>query len=337
MISIRKATSELDRLNAALRAVVEVYENAILCTWQYAVDLNPADVIVFREHLEAIRQRIPRGASEEDWRSTQASFRGELREYRDKAVERIAGFQAEIHNAAEAMHSFAESVAASGSDHEKTIQASLSELDQTTRCESISEIHEIIGSVRESLVSSVEQMSQRHKMVIAELRDELKLLHKHIETQQRTAALDACTGVWNRAKLDSHVASLLEDSEPFCLLLISIRNMKRTEVRFSPKVREAAIQALLQRLSRALGQQAPVGRWNTASFAAVPQVEPASAIHFSQDISRRLSGMYSIQDEGLAYEVPLEVTTGVIDRARGSDGSSFHKKLLQLSEKLAGA
>ena len=334
MISIRKTTNELERLEASLRIATEVYENGLLATAQYAVELNPADVLNFRQHLDGIRERIPRGPNEEEWRNAQASFRGELREFRDKARERIAGLHLEIRNAAEAMQSFAESVAASGTGHEKEIRTSLAELDRATRSESIAEIHGIVANVRESVAHSVERITQRHQMMIAELRDEVRMLHQHIEAERHTAALDVSTGVWNRMKLDSRISGLLEAREPFCLLLVRIRNFKQTEVRYSREVLEGALKALLQRLTGMLGNKSKVGRWNEDSFAAVLEAEPAAVIRLSRDVTQRLSGMYSVQVNGSAHSVSFHVTAGVIDRATGGDAQSFHKKLVQMSEAL---
>jgi len=54
----------------------------------------------------------------------------------------------------------------------------------------------------------------------------------------------------------------------------------------------------------------------------------------SREIEGRLSGLYSIQDNGITLVVQLDVTAGIIDRALGCDEPSFQNKLLRISEAL---
>jgi GGDEF domain-containing protein len=337
LISIRKAADELDRMEELLRTVAASYGRSIWSTGQYAVEFDSLEAAAFREHIEAIKGEADRAATVEDWQSVQASFRGELRDYRDRSTERIRRLKTEIQGAVNAMQVFADSVAASGADHEEQLTGALTQLHGIVRLNNLPGIRAVVETATKTIEASFEKLQKEHQLVIAQLRDELRLLHQQMDAERRAAFLDRATGVWNRPKIDSRVMELLENDEPFCILLISLRNLKRLEGQYSRTVIEGGIKAFLQRFSAMLGEDAAIGRWNEDHFAAILQVEPSVAITVSREAAKTLSGIYSVQENGLSLSVPLQAISGVIDRAAGADGPTFQKKLLQMSDALSKA
>ena len=89
MISIRKSVTELDRLEAKLRAVTSSYGNAVLATAEYSVNIDPHDMQMFRQHLNAIGEQVSAADEPEHWESIQGSLRNELRAYRYTCAEQI--------------------------------------------------------------------------------------------------------------------------------------------------------------------------------------------------------------------------------------------------------
>jgi len=335
LISILRAGNELDRLEASLRTAADVYDHAIVSTAEYAIELYPGDVQEFRDHLDAIRCRLPRGAGIDEWHEAKAGFRGELRNYRDKAMDRVARFRAELRAAVEAMEAFALNVADSGNGHEREIAKALAEIDHAMHCESVREILDILGTVRVAVAASVEQMTKSHRMVIAQLRDEVRVLHQQINKEQQAATQDHSTGVWNRHKLDSHIGLLTEESGAFCLLLLHVRNMRRLQERFPVAVLNEALRTSLQRFASLSGHDVLTGRWSEDTFAAILQMERSAAMQLSREASVQLSGSYLIQQDGIVKHVTLEITTGVIEHRGETNLAAFQKKLMQMSDAIA--
>ncbi len=54
----------------------------------------------------------------------------------------------------------------------------------------------------------------------------------------------------------------------------------------------------------------------------------------SRDVTKKLSGNYSIQEGGIAHDVAVEVIAGVVERGRSGDMEAFLKKLDQMSRAL---
>jgi GGDEF domain-containing protein len=187
-----------------------------------------------------------------------------------------------------------------------------------------------------AISESVQVMERSHKVAIAELRDEIRLLHKQIERERNTPFIDPATDVWNRSKLDTNIEDLLRQQRPFCVLLVCVRNLKLLELRHSRTVLAGALKALLQRLAAMLDERAGIGRWDEQNFAAILEMDSKQAIAVSRTAAARLSGTYSVQENGLSHTVVVQAVTGVIERDSGTDSQSIRQKLAQMSEALAG-
>jgi len=329
-------TTELEG-RTLLETVATAYGGAIRSTAQYAIEINSLDAQLFRQHLEALEERLGAAVAPEHWEALQAGFRSELRAYRDKSAGQLGRMRAEIKAAADAMLIFADSVASNGLDHEQQLQEELGQLKSAIEDENLSQVRAVIGSAVGAIAASVAKMQSGHKLVIAQLRDEMRLLHKQIDAERRTLYTDRTTGLWNRQKLDSQITDRLENDQPFCMLLVRLCNLKQLETDYSRALIEGAIKALLQRLTALIGEETLLGRWNDENFAAILDMELAEAVAISREATAKLSGTYLVLGNGAWQNVPLHAVAGVIDHAADGDGASFHHELLKMSDALSNA
>lgn len=337
MISIRKSATELERLETLLRAATEGYGQAIGSTAQYAVEIDPGDVQLFRQRLEALREQVAAAAEPEHWETVQTAFRGELRDYRDKSAAQIERMRADIKAAAEAVQMFAESVASSGQDHEQEIQQELAQLKSALEYDDLRKVRAAIASAVGNITASVAQMQRSHQLVVAQLRDEMRLLHKKIDAERRVQNTDPATGLWNRQRLDQLIAERLQGRESFCVLLVRLRNLKRLQTAFCAPVIESAVKALLERLAAMAGDGAIIGHWDAEHLAVLLEQDQASAIVLSREATAKLSSIYTVQENGVWHRVALQAVAGVVDRPADGDVASFEEKLIQMSDALLNA
>jgi len=335
LISIRKATTELERMDEMLATLTTSFEQAIRSTGQYAIELNASDREVFRQHLESLRAQLAESNDPETWKSIEASFRGELRDYRDKSQEQLKKLHGEIGAAMEALQVFGEAVNASGADHEVQIRAAMDRLTALAGVAGLNELRDGIGTAVKAISSSVDSMRRNHQVAVAQMRDEIRLLHTQIDVERRSAYMDRATGVWNRQKLDSHIGALIASDQPFSILLVCVRNLKLLDNRYSKTLIAGALKALLQRFSVMLGENVVVGRWNEEHFAAVLE-DSSTAVSISRQATQRLSGTYSVQENGLSHSVPLQAVAGVVERQPAITDPVFQQKLLQMAITLNG-
>lgn len=343
LISIRKSVDDLSRLEElekyeALSSVIrECYAMAIHSAAHYAVEVDAGLAVELRTNLKNIEEQSRTAISAEQWRAAQSSFRGELREYRDHSAARLAKMRKEVESAAAAMTIFAETVASNGENHEAQVSSQLRNLETTAQQENIAEIRKGIRGAVCEIQSSVENIQRSNRLVIAQLQDEIRVLHLQIEQERKALYTDRASGAWNRQKIDLHIDNLLRQNQPFCLLLVWVRNLKRLDTQHSRTVVEGTLKAMVARFAGMLDDDAVIGRWNADQFVAVLDVPPGRAIPLSAEATRKLSGSYAVQENGLSHKVAMQATAGVIERAAGTDSSTFLEKLAQLSGAISGA
>ncbi len=343
LISIRKSVDDLSRLEElekreTLSSVIrDSYALAIHTTGRYAVEFDPALATEFRGHLKQIEEQSRAAVSTEQFHAAQSSFRGELREYRDKSVEHLKRMRQEVESAAAAMGIFAETVASNGENHEQQVGSQIQSLTAIARSNSIEEVRGGINAAVAGIQSSVQQIQRGNQLIIAQLQDEIRVLHLQFEEERRALFTDRASGAFNRQKIDIHIDNLLRQNQPFCMLLVSVRNLKRIESQNSRTVAEGMLKALTTRFAVIVGADAVIGRWAEDQFVAVLDIPASRAIQLSAEVARKLSGGYAIQENGLSHTVVLQTTAGVIDRTPGADSATFRQKLEQLAGAISGA
>lgn len=336
MISIRKAASDLDRLEVLLQTVTQGYDQGLRAVAQYALEFDAGETGVFRGHLSALQEKISAAATPEDWNMIQASFRGELRDYRDRCDQHLQRMCSEVGAAAEAMQLFANCIAATSTDQDDTIQNALGKLDSLTSCNSIAAMKDGIHEATVSIAKSLEALRGHHQMAVAQLRDEIRILHERIEVELRAVHLDASTGVSNRQRIESRIAELLQEDRPFCILMVYIRGTESGEGHHAVNLVDGARRALLQRMQRMLGEHALLGRWTEDHFVAILTVDIPAAMVLSREASSKLTGNYSIQENGLSKRIPLQARAGIVERKADQDSLIFHERLSQMARALSG-
>jgi len=342
LISIRKSVDDLSRLEelekreALSSAIRDCYALAIHSTAHYAVEVDAALAVELRANLLKIEDQSRAAVSAAQLRSAQSSFRGELREYRDKSNAQLQKMRKEVENATAAMTIFAETVSSNGENHEQEVAAQLAGLESTARSNNIAVIRSGIGTTIAGIQSSVVQIQRSNQLVIAQLQDEIRVLHLQIEQERKALFTDRASGAWNRQKIDIHLDNLLRQNQPFCLLLVWVRNLKRVDSQHSRTVVEGTLKALITRFSTIMPEDAVIGRWTEDQFVAVLDVPPGQAIPLSAEATRKLSGGYAVQENGMSKTVTLQTTAGVIDRNAGADSATFRLKLEQLAGAISG-
>lgn len=335
MISLRKATTDLERVESLRDAFAESFRTAILDSAEYAIELDSEETRNFQERLEKLAAALKLARESESVQQVKGNFRGALDSYHDQAQSRIEHLRQEVEAAAAAVASFAGTIASNGSDHQAHMNAELDQLRRITGWDDLAEIRLGLQGVISGISDALAQMQRANQMTIAQLRDEIRTLHHSLDTRRRVAATDPCTGAWNREKSAHRMQELLRENEAFRVLLISVTNFKRLEGRYTAAAVESALKDLTRRLREVVGADPPIGRWSQNELLVILDVDASGAMALSRELSLRLPGGYPHPDGPALKPIQLEVATGLVERAPGGDGAAFLKKLDQLSAALA--
>jgi GGDEF domain-containing protein len=300
---------------------------------QYATEVDPHQIAEFRRHLKALEQQWEEARDLDEMRAVQASFRGELREYRDQTREQLTRLRLELQGAAAAMASFANGVATNAADHEEQMKCELQRLEFLSAGD-IDEMREGIGAAVRSISASLEHVHRRDQLIVAQLHDEIRVLHQEMEMERRALFTDPSSTAWTRQKVDLKIQERLRQNDPFCVIVVCVRNLRRLREDHSRTVFEGTLKALLMRFRGALGDEILIGRWSDEEFVAMIDLGGSAAVALAAELANKLKGPYSIQENGFAHTVVLKLATGSVERVTGSDPAGFLPTLEQLTATL---
>ena len=329
MISIR---SELDRNIELKKAeefrsqVAKEYALAIRTVADYAIELDPALTASFRRHLRRLQAKAETSESSVEFAEFNSALRGELRWYRDQSEERVLRMRADLSAAETAMQSMAQNMTASGADLEVQVKEEISRLETAAADEDLGKIREAIQWSVSALRTSYEELQRSNHMVVAQMQEEIRLLHKGLAEERRTMYTDPASGAWVRAKLDTRIEQLLSQGAQFWILFA------RFEARSGPYpkiVMDGALQALVRRITGILGPNCMVGRWAPDVFAGIMETGPAVQSSICQVVRDGLPGVYPIWDDGTTHQVDIRVEIAAVTHRSRKSAADFYLEVGQ--------
>jgi GGDEF domain-containing protein len=319
----------LDRLEEFQRTAVGCYLQALRSSGQYAVEVDSTEAEHFRSQLEALRQKLQAESNARQLETVQSGFESELKDYCDKTRAQIQRLRKDIEAAAAAVETFAGSVGEGELLLETGVKRELQNLKQSAVSEDIREIRGAIDAATAKIASSVEELRNCNQLAIAQLKDEIRLLHQEV----RTARAQADPAIENR-QVDRKIDELVRQNKPFSVLLVVLRNFEGLRNCYSAIVVAGAVRSFQARFESILPKGAMVGRWAKDQFAAVLETAPANAMEMSRDVVKKLSAPFIETEQGQSNSIIFTPRAGVIEFRSGSDVSKFQAKLKQLADTL---
>jgi GGDEF domain-containing protein len=309
----------------------ECYALALRSAADYALDFDPPATQEFQRHVRALEERVSAESTPEGLRSLQASFRGELREFREKGRVYMGRLRDDLEGTAEAMQTFASSFAANGQDVQQRVRGEMSDLVKVADIGDLDKIRKSVRAATKEVARSYEEFNKANALVVAQLQHEIRLLHREMETERRVAWTDAASGAWTKRKIDDRLDELMKTPEAFCVIVILVTNLKRLETQCGTKLVNTALQALIKRFYGILGKDSLVARLSGDQFGAVLEVDSSAAQIIAREVGERLSSRYAVENNGITQNIELRVTCGIVGHAREGDSSEFRRKLQQMT------
>jgi GGDEF domain-containing protein len=324
----------MERLEKFKKAALECYGHAIVSTEQNVIEVDQEQANLFRAELLTLISQLGEASTPEDVRKIQDHFRVDLRAYRDCTHDQIRQLRKEMDAALSALEGFAGDTASRGDDHEKELRRALRNLEAAAFSGRFDEIRAAIRAASADILASFEQMRAQNQFAIAQLKDEIRLLHQKLQAGRRYEA--AASEAWSRQDVDNRIDEMLKQNTPFCLVLIVLKNLKPLVSRYSGAVVEEALESLQARLRESLGGTSMLGRWAANQFVAILNVSPSAAMAVSRDAAQKLAEPYSFTHDGIRSTLVFQVSSGVVDYQAGADVLKFQTKFASLSIALGG-
>ncbi len=334
MISLRKTVTELERLEELYSSALNGFSQALHSTEQNAIELDTAQAAHFRSQLQALRDQLRGDAGARELESVQTSFDNELKDYRHKAAEQIQRLRREVQAAAAAVESFAGSINESEVNLESGLKRELSNLKQSAASDDIQVIRGAIHASTAKIAASIQQMRSSNQLAIAQLKDEIRLLHQEVQATRRSQTPDPSSA--GRQRIAGQMEEFIKKNAPFSVLLVVVRNLDGLQNCYSTGVIDSALAGLQSRFEGMLPSSAVLGRWAKDQFAAILRTAPGNAIEMSSEVVRKLSEPFLEQEKGRTHSIIFNPRAGVIEYSAGSDFAKFQARLKQLADALTG-
>jgi len=352
MISIRHSLEELDQLEehkrlmlegerAALererlllerqQMILQCCASAIRSTREYAVEIDPDLSASFRERLTRLESGLAHACDARDFESLQSTFRGELRQYRDRGQAVVNRLRADVVQVAGAMQAMTDAVTAHGAGYEIDLNQELGRLQTAAESDDLPAVRSTISNASAAIHQSFEQMQSNNQMVIVQLQDEIRGLHKAMDNERRVLYTDPATGAWNQRKVAERIDQLLKLDESFGLLVVAVVNWATLSKEHSAEVAGPCLKALATRLHQKFGAEGKVGRWSNDVFAVIVETDPDAAAKLVAGADQELSGVYPPGGPAGSGQpgLTLQIKSAFIGRKRGTDGSDFYPQIGQ--------
>jgi GGDEF domain-containing protein len=335
VISIR---TELERWEAFSRAAVNCCAKNMHSTGQHAVDLEDGQLARFREQLHALQRRLEDAAGPEELRNIEEAFDGELHDYQERARVSLARLRQDLAAAAAALEAFGGAVAESGLDVENEVKQQVHQLNRLAGSDNIQEMRQGIRASTAKIAASMEQMQSRNQLAIAQLKDEIRLLHQELNAVNRAKAPaeQASEETAERKQINARVDELMRQGRPCSVLLVVLRNLEGLRNCHPAGVIDSGLLAFAARFQGIVPGAVAFGRLGEEQFAAILGKEPVSTLALSREVMQQLSKPVVVDAErGAARSLVFDARAGVVEFRPGSDPAKFQGKLEQLAEALA--
>jgi GGDEF domain-containing protein len=331
VISLRKSVSELDHFVEQRTHLQQALARCIQAAGQYCVELRHEDAEKLRANLQRLADFAIHSQDRDSAEQLQADVRGELRAYRDRAQKEAQQLKDQVTQAVTSMQELIATVNSTGTDHEDALRREFTHLEKTAATGDLSAIRAAIRQTIDAALKSCEEIRRSRELVIAQLQDEIRNLHREVDQERRAALRDRSTGLWSRAKLDSRIQDLLLLNESFCVFLIGIRNYSRLAAQ-QPELLPETLRAVGGRLRSLAGKDGEIGmagRWSDDTFAIIFNLPLSSAPATIAQIQSKLNGTYAVQLDGSSHSVELSLGVQAIDRPKDSSEGPFFLHLGQ--------
>jgi hypothetical protein len=328
MISLNKSISDLQHFEELSAAALISYRGVIAAIRDYAFEFDPGEVEIYRSHLSQVLQEVERTVSADVLQYTQRAACDQLRDYQRKADQHFKSLREELATASEALIEILQSMSHRESHPEEKLKVGLARLrliaDQTAVVKAYPDLPKIVSTLEQG----VTEIEKEHCLVVAQLRDEIRTLHRTIDRTNPGCASRGVT-LMSRGEIEDFVESEHQRGADCCLFLVLVENLRRIRRQSGSTIATEILKQLSSKIASE-ARAATVGRWSDDVVVAVDSAGRES-MEFLRQLPQRLVGPYSISSGGVRTDFSLNLRTGIVSRGRYRDASKFRLACDQLA------
>lgn len=315
---------ELDAAEVAQEAAGKAFAEALQTSAAHVVEVNREEADEFREQMLELAERVSHGQAAGDYDAVRARFRGELRDYSEKARAQVRQLREELQAAGTAMQAFAQGVSASTGEHDTVLRREFRQLEEIAETEDIRGMRAAVHETVHAVTESYQGLKQAQAVVIAQLRDEIRVLQSELERGKKSAGLPA--GVASRRELDREVDGLLLQDRAFTVVMAGVSDVEELYRRFPRNKVDEAISGMVQSLSRLAGRGLPA-----AYGPNLYGVVAATGVRV-ETWEQQLGVSHVFQVNGLPRTLRITPRLAAVERKAGESPADLIERLTKVAE-----
>jgi len=314
MISIQSSLTELERIHQVREGLLDCYLSAIKNCSAYAVEFDDEITIEHKKYLTALAEEVAHAELPQVFES-RATLRNLLRDYRDKGARYLLNLRDELSSSARALEEILDSLSQSDGEHEARLRTTVTNLRTIAESPEGRALSGVLRNAASSIEQSVDQLRKQHQLTVSQFQMEIRMLHKRIDSLESAAASDDLARCFTRPDTEARIRATPPGE--YCLLLITVRGLRRAEVQFGPEVASELAGAFVKRLRNCVPPNTPIARWAAEEMVVLLKAPKSDAVTSGKWITEHLSGSYACLQAGKTVRPTLQLNVGVVDTVTG--------------------
>ncbi len=296
------------------------------------VETDRDSVAQFREHVARLIGKIksadgyPLAPLDTD---LVATVRGELRDYRDRAARYIDRMREELAAANNALNEILLSIEDGDAHSEDHLKEEIGRLRSIANSSNLAEVRSRVEQSAASLEKHAEQLRREKNAVIAQLKDEIRALHKAAEESKRAAAIDPRTGLCRRDEYEKLIRRSIVADEQFTVIHVWLQNLHPLGASYSQAIMDQALLAISKRLQNVVPPESVISRWRSDVICVTAPNVLAKRV--AGEMLNSVGGKYICMEDGVAHTLHLHVVVTCAAVTVRQDADAFILKLDSLT------
>jgi diguanylate cyclase (GGDEF)-like protein len=191
------------------------------------------------------------------------------------------------------------------------------QLNSIASLEDIAQIRGAVMRTAHALKTSTRKMTEEGQESLGSLKQQISVYQTKLEEAEMAASRDGLTGLRNRQSLEEQISRLIEQQNPFCLMMIDLNGFKAVNDSHGHATGDELLKQFATELRSVSRSTDVVGRWGGDEFVILVDGTLAEGEARVQRIRDWACGEYTLKSAGGELKIKVGAAIGLIEAAAG--------------------
>jgi diguanylate cyclase (GGDEF)-like protein len=318
MISLKRSLTEFERVEELCSAALKCYLAAIHSIYTHAVEIRADLLEPHRHRLRSLRRSLQAAPTRETLERSSSLLDRELEAYCRDATAAFKERDREMRDILGILREAAQTLTVRNDQYGKRFHGFAQELEAAARIEDLGELRSRLMRQLVELKRYISSFQSESDATVDRLQEQLRAFQRRLNDAEQRASVDGLTGALNRREGERQLREMMQQKGPLCLLVFDIDRFKNINDRYGHQSGDQVLKSFARRLADQVRPDDPICRWGGDEFLVIMRSGLPDAIRRSQEITRLLSGDYTINPAGRGeISVRLSASVGLAEHSPG--------------------